>query len=53
MLQNITDWHLGIFVAVVVAIVLVLLVIGFSIPATRPRPFISPDGENCDRRNVS
>ena len=51
-LQNITDWHLGIFVAAVVAIVLVLLVIGFSIPATRPRPFISQDGENHDRRNV-
>ena len=52
MLQNIRDWHLGIFVAVVVAIVLVLLVIGLSIPATRPRPFISQDGENHDRRNV-
>ena len=52
MLQNITDWHLGIFVAVVVAIVLVLLVIVFSIPATRPRPFIAPDGENHDTRNV-
>ena len=29
--QNITDWHLGIFVTVVILIVVVLLVIGYSI----------------------
>ena len=44
-MQNITDWHLGIFIAIVVSIVVVLLVIGFSIPATIPRAFTSPDGE--------
>ena len=44
-LQNITDWHLGIFIAIVVSIVVVLLVIGFSIPATIPRAFTSPIGE--------
>ena len=52
-MQNITDWHLGIFIAVVVSIVAVLLVIGYSIPATIPRAFTSPDGENRDTQNVS
>ena len=37
--QNITDWHLGIFVTVVILIVVVLLVIGYSIPATLPSAF--------------
>ena len=50
--QNITDWHLGIFVTVVILIVVVLLVIGYSIPATLPSAFTSPDGENRDTRNV-
>ena len=52
-MQNITDWHLGIFILVLVSLVLLLLVIGYSIPATIPRAFTSPDGENRDERNVN
>ena len=52
-MQNITDWHLGILILVVVSLVLLLLVIGYSIPATLPRVFTSPDGENRYARNVS
>ena len=49
-MQNITDWHLGIFILVLVSLELsVLLVIGYSIPATIPRAFTSPDGEICNR----
>ena len=53
-MQNITDWHLGIFILVLVSLELsVLLVIGYSIPATIPRAFTSPDGENRDEQNVN
>ena len=52
-IQNITDWHLGIFIAVVQSVVVVLLVPGFSIPVIIPRAFTSPDGEMRDTRNVS
>ena len=44
-MQNITDWHLGIFVVIVVSIVVVFLVIGYSIPATIPRAFTNIDEE--------
>ena len=43
---------MALIIAVLVAITLGLLVIGFVIPATIPRAFTSPDQENDDKINV-